>query len=89
MTSPYTTFPAIETIELDEISDIRPAVDRVLADYVSHLDDSNFSIRILLPRGEKLKGKAKRIGIAFQGEFLISLRRKKFGSESARSAVPS
>jgi hypothetical protein len=30
----------------------------------------------LLPRGEKLTGKAKKLGVAFQGEFLLGLRRK-------------
>jgi hypothetical protein len=76
MTSSYATFPVHETIELQEISDIRSAVDRMVEAYSQRSTDSNFSYRILLPRGEKLAGKAKRIGIAFQGEFVLGLRRK-------------
>lgn len=76
MTSHYVLFPASETIELAEISDIRSAVDKALEAYVSHINDSNFSLRILLPRGEKLTGRAKKLGITFQGEFLIGLRRR-------------
>jgi hypothetical protein len=35
-----------------------------------------FSYRLLLPRGEMLRTKAKRIGITAQAEFLLALRRK-------------
>lgn len=78
MTSPasYASFPVHETIELKEISDIRLAVDRILEAYIRMAPDGSFSYRILLPRGENLTGKAKRIGIAFQGEFVIGLRKK-------------
>ena len=76
MTSPYASFPVTETIELQDLSDIRRAVDRMIGSYESRVEDSTFSYRILLPRGEKLAGKAKKIGSAFQGEFLLGLRRK-------------
>ncbi|MGC1927998.1 MAG: hypothetical protein WA667_03420 [Candidatus Nitrosopolaris sp.] len=36
-----------------------------------------FSYRLLLPRGEELTTKAKRIGMTAQAEFLLALRRKK------------
>lgn len=77
MTSQYASFPVTETIELHELTDIRRAVDRLIESYASQGDVSNFSYRILLPRGEKLMGKAKKLGVAFQGEFLLGLRRKK------------
>jgi hypothetical protein len=76
MTSQYASFPVTETIELQEISDIRGAVDKLIESYASQ-GDASFSYRILLPRGEKLTGKAKKLGVAFQGEFLLGLRKKK------------
>lgn len=76
MTSNYATFPVHETIDIRQISDIRNAVDRMIEGYVRKSTDANFSYRILLPRGEKLTGKAKRLGISFQGEFVLGLRKK-------------
>lgn len=76
MTSPYVSFPVTETIELRELSDIRRAVDRMVDSYELQMAESNFSYRILLPRG-KSTGKAKRLGLSFQGEFLLALRKKK------------
>ena len=76
MTSQYASFPVTETIDLRELSDIRRAVDKMIESYASQADDAVFSYRILLPRGEKLTGKAKKLGVAFQGEFLLGLRRK-------------
>jgi hypothetical protein len=75
MTS-YSGFPVHETIELQEVSDIRRAVDRMVEVYVRQNDTDDFSYRILLPRGEKSNTKAKRIGIAFQGELVLTLRKK-------------
>lgn len=77
MTSQYASFPVTETIELQELSDIRRVVDKLIEAYSSQGDDAHFSYRILLPRGEKLTGKAKKLGVAFQGEFLLGLRKKK------------
>jgi hypothetical protein len=74
----YADFPVIETIDLTEASDIRRAVDRMVETYVSSQD--RFSYRILLPRDSKSTAKAKRMGLAFQGEFVLGLRK--------RSAVP-
>jgi len=75
MTS-YSGFPVHETIELQEVSDIRHAVDRMVEAYARQNDTREFSYRILLPRGEKSNTKAKRIGIAFQGEFVLALRKR-------------
>src|SRR5688572_20591983 len=77
MTSQYTTFPVTETIELRELSDIRRAVDRMAESYALQVGNSSFSYRILLPRGEKMTSKARRLGVSFQGEFLLALRKKK------------
>jgi hypothetical protein len=72
----YANFPVHDTIELQEISDIRRAVDKLVEAYVSQSINGEFSYRILLPRGEKLITKAKRIGLAFQGELILGLRRR-------------
>ena len=77
MTSPYVSFPVTETIELRELSDIRGAVDKMVESYELQIVNSSFSYRILLPRGEKSTSKAKRLGLSFQGEFLLALRKKK------------
>lgn len=77
MTSPYVSFPVTDTIELRELSDIRRAVDTMVESYSLHSNAASFSFRILLPRGEKLTSKAKRLGVTLQGEFLLALRRKK------------
>ncbi len=75
MTS-YSGFPVHETIELQEIFDIRRAVDRMAEAYARQGDTGDFSYRILLPKAEKSNSKAKRLGIAFQGEFVLALRKK-------------
>lgn len=81
MTSPYVSFPVTETIELRELSDLRRAVDKMVESYERQFADSSFSYRILLPRGEKVTGKAKRLGVSLQGEFLLALRRKKLSPQ--------
>ena len=75
---PYADFPVIETIDLREMSDIRHAIDRMVDDYISSQD--RFSYRVLLPRDPKSTAKARRMGLAFQGEFVLGLRK--------RNAVP-
>ena len=81
MTSPYVSFPVTETIELRELSDLRRVVDKMVESYERQVADSSFSYRILLPRGEKATGKAKRLGVSLQGEFLLALRRKKLSPQ--------
>lgn len=76
MTSRYATFPVKETIELAEISQIRRIADRMVEAYATMPE--SFSYRILLPRGDKSTGKAKRLGISLQGEFILGVRRKNF-----------
>ena len=75
MPSVYASFPVLETIELREASDIRGAVDRMVQSYVAEGQD-RFSYRILLPRDQKSTAKAKRTGLAFQGEFVLGLRKR-------------
>lgn len=72
---PYARFPVLETIDIRETSDIRRAVDRMVEAYVAQESQGNFSYRILLPRDEKSTAKAKKIGLAFQGEFVLGLRK--------------
>jgi hypothetical protein len=43
--------------------------------YVSNSQDQ-FSYRILLPRDQKSTAKAKKMGLAFQGEFMLGLRKR-------------
>lgn len=74
MPTNYVNFPVIETIELREASDIRRAVDRMAETYVTQ--SQNFSYRILLPRDQKFTAKAKKMGLAFQGEFVLGLRKR-------------
>lgn len=73
--SQYTRFPVIETIDIREASGIRHAVDKMVEAYVSKPSDK-FSYRILLPREPKSTATAKKIGLAFQGEFVLGLRRR-------------
>lgn len=76
MQSPYARFPVLETIDIREASDIRRAVDRMVEAYVAQESHGRFSYRILLPRDQKSTAKAKRIGLAFQGEFVLGLRKR-------------
>jgi hypothetical protein len=73
----YVRFPVIETIELSEKASIRQAVDKVIKEYVLKDPLGTFSYRILLPRDQKSNKKAKMIGLAFQGELLLGLRKHK------------
>src|SRR5262245_20043839 len=75
--SPYVRFPVNETIELSDMSNIRKTVDKMVEAYLAQESLGEFSYRILLPREEKSTAKAKRIGITFQGELLLGLRRRK------------
>jgi hypothetical protein len=72
----YVKFPVIETIDLAGTSDIRQAADRMVETYLAQEPLGKFSYRILLPRDQKSTRKAKMIGHAFQGEFLLGLRRR-------------
>ena len=73
----YATFPVIETIDLSGTSTtIRQAVDTMVEDYLKKETLGKFSYRILLPRDPKSTRKAKTIGLAFQGEFLLGLRKR-------------
>ena len=72
----YVKFPVIETIDLSRTSTIRQAVDRMVEAYLTQDPPGKFSYRILLPRDQKSTRKAKMIGLAFQGEFLLGLRRR-------------
>ena len=73
----YARFPVIETIDLSGTSTtIRKAVDKMVEDYLAQEPLGKFSYRILLPRDQKSTRKAKMIGLAFQGEFLLGLRKR-------------
>lgn len=72
--SKYASFPVQATFDVKDMADIRHAVDRMADAYERSGDD--FSFRILLPRGEKLTGKAKKLGMTFQGELVLALRKR-------------
>jgi hypothetical protein len=73
----YARFPVIDTIELSETStSIRQVVDTMVEAYLKKEPLGKFSYRILLPRDPKSTRKAKMIGLAFQGEFLLGLRKR-------------
>jgi hypothetical protein len=67
----------IETIDLNSTSTIREVADRMVEAYLQQQPQRKFSYRILLPRDPKSTRKAKTIGLAFQGEFLLGLRKRK------------
>jgi hypothetical protein len=73
----YAKFPVIETIDLSNTSTVREAADRMVEAYLTQQPVGKFSFRILLPRDSKSTKKAKSIGLAFQGEFLLGLRKRK------------
>lgn len=73
----YARFPVIETIDLSSTSKIRDVADRMVEAYLTQQPLGTFSFRILLPRDPKSTRKAKTIGLAFQGEFLLGLRKRK------------
>src|SRR5688572_19355433 len=73
----YARFPVIGTVDLSGTSfTIRQAVHRMVEDYLRQEPLGKFSYRILLPRDQKSTRKAKMIGLAFQGEFLLGLRKR-------------
>ena len=73
----YARFPVIDTIDLSETSTtIRQAADTMVEAYLKKEPLGKFSYRILLPRDQKSTRKAKTIGLAFQGEFLLGLRKR-------------
>jgi hypothetical protein len=73
----YVRFPVIETIDLSGTSStIHQAVDTMVEAYLKKEPLGKFSYRILLPRDPKSTRKAKEIGLAFQGEFLLGLRKR-------------
>jgi hypothetical protein len=74
----YARFPVIETVDLSSsISTVREAVDKTVEAYLRHHPLGKFSFRILLPRDPKSTKEAKTLGLAFQGEFLLGLRKRK------------
>jgi hypothetical protein len=73
----YARFPVIDTIDLSTTSIVREATDRMVDDYIAQQSLGKFSYRILLPRDPNSTKKAKSIGLAFQGEFLLALRKRK------------
>ena len=72
--SQYTGFPVSATLEVKDTTDIRLAADRMADVYEKGTDD--FAFRILLPRGENMTSKAKKLGMTFQGEFVLTLRKR-------------
>jgi hypothetical protein len=73
----YSRFPVIETLDLGGTSTIREAAERMVEAYLIEQPQKRFSFRILLPRDPKSTKKAKSLGLAFQGEFLLALRKQK------------
>ena len=73
----YGKFPVIDTIDLSGgTSSIRQAADTMVEAYLKKEPLGEFSYRLLLPRDPKSTRKAKTIGLAFQGEFLLGLRKR-------------
>jgi hypothetical protein len=74
----YINFPVHQTIDIIDHSVIHNAVITMVQAYVNLNEQGNFSYRLLLPRGEELlTATAKKIGVALQTEFLLSLKKNK------------
>ena len=73
----YSRFPVIATFDLNSTSKVREAVDKMIEAYLTQHRSGKFSFRILLPRDPRSTKQAKTIGLAFQGEFLLALRKRK------------
>lgn len=73
----YSRFPVIETIDLSTTSTVREAADRLVEAYLTQQPLGKFSFRVLLPRDPRSTKKAKTLGLALQGEFLLGLRKQK------------
>jgi hypothetical protein len=73
----YARFPVIETIDLSSTTTVREAAEKMVEAYLTQQPLGKFSFRILLPRDPKSTKKAKMLGLEFQGDFLLGLRRRK------------
>ena len=76
VSSDYASFAARDSAELADLSGVREVVDRMVRLYEQCHASDQFSFRILLPRDEKSQSKAKKIGFALQGEFILALRKR-------------
>jgi len=74
--SKYIDFPVNETFELNEMTDVKIVVDKMINVYINFYNQNEFSYRVLLPRNERSTSKAKKLGFAVQGEFLLALKKK-------------
>jgi hypothetical protein len=70
----YKEFPVIETVELLEYSDIEKTVQKMVDTYMVKSASHEFSYRLLLPRGDRLTTKAKKMGLQVQAYFLLTLK---------------
>jgi hypothetical protein len=73
----YSNLQVSKTFEIGDIADVRKTVDEMIHIYEGLGQEGNFSVRVLLPRGERLTQKAKKIGLTIQGEFLLALKKKR------------
>jgi hypothetical protein len=73
----YSDLQVSKTFEMVDIADVRNTVDEMIHIYESLSQDGKFSVRVLLPRGDRLTYRAKKIGLTIQGEFLLALKKKR------------
>jgi hypothetical protein len=69
-------FPAKLTFKIKEVSEIKPMLDKFIAEY-KRSGSGEFSCRILLPRHLKSENDVKRLGATVYSEILLSLRKNK------------
>jgi hypothetical protein len=75
----YANFPVQETVNIQTISDIDYAINRLVKFYLLYYEENNFSYRILLPKGEERSSRsaAKSFGFKLQNAFLRAIYKNK------------
>jgi hypothetical protein len=75
----YANFHVQETINIETISDVDYAVNRLVKYYFLYHEENNFSCRILLPKGKEKSSRitAKSFGLNLQNAFLRAIKKKK------------
>ena len=68
--------PVNLTIKIDEVSEVRPIIDKFI-EYYRRTDLGKFSCRILLPRHLKSENEVKRLGATIYSEIMLSLKKNK------------
>lgn len=69
-------FPVKLTFKINEVSEIRPMIDKFI-EYYRGSESGEFSCRILLPRHLKSENDVKKLGATIHSEIMFSLKKNK------------